>query len=337
MKIEKIKLDDIVRCYAASHIYVNKELNLLLASEDPNSICKAYSGENFAKKELVWDNRGGCMSIIPIPNTDGEFIAVNEFYLKVNPSLSKLVYGKHTENGWVIKDLISLPYLHRFDIFNKDGVNYLICATIAKDKKHKEDWSLPGQIYTAVLDDLDNIKLELLVDGLYRNHGYYRSNDGTCGYFSSDQGVLKITPQGNDKWEVEKIMDGQVGEIAFIDLDNDGKEEMMTIEPFHGNAMKIYKKIGDEYVCDFVYPYEIDFAHTLVGKNIAGIPSFVGGVRRVNCELFVIQHIDGKYVVNIVESGVGPSNIDVVNRKDDDLIIAANHTKNEAAVYIITK
>lgn len=337
MNIKKIKLDDIVRCYCASHIYVDNKLNLLLASEDPNSLCVSYSGDNFENKEIVWNDRGGCMSIIPIPNTNGEFLAINEFYLKVNPSLSKLVYGKHTENGWEIKDLISLPYLHRFDILQKDGINYLICAVIAKDKKDKEDWSLPGQIYTAVLDDLDNIKLELLVDGCFRNHGYYRSNDNSCGYFSSDQGVLKITPFGNDKWEVIKIMDGQVGEIAFIDIDNDGVEEMMTIEPFHGNTMKIYKKKDDEYVCDFVYPYEIDFAHTLVGRNIAGVPSFIGGVRRINSELFIIQHINGEYVINIVESGVGPANIDVLNRENDDLIISANHSKNEAAVYVITK
>lgn len=337
MKIKKIKLDDIVRCYCASHINVNNELNLLLASEDPNSVCYAYSGNNFENKELVWNDRGGCMSIIPIPNTDGEFLGINEFYLKVNPSLSKLVYGKHTEKGWEIKDLFSLPYLHRFDILNKDGVNYLICAVIASDKKNKEDWSLPGQIYTAVLNDLDNIKLELLVDGRFRNHGYYRSNDNSCGYFSSDEGVLKITPLGDNKWNVETILKGQIGEIALVDIDNDGQEEIMTIEPFHGNSMKIYKKKDDKYVCDFIYPYEIDFAHTLVGKKIAGVNSFIGGVRRVNAELFIIQYIDNKYVVNIVESGVGPANIDVINREDDDLIVAANHSKNEAAVYIVSR
>lgn len=44
------------------------------------------------------------------------------------------------------------------------------------------------------------------------------------------------SPDG--EWRVEKILEGQVGEIAFADIDGDGLEEMMTIEPFHGNSMK---------------------------------------------------------------------------------------------------
>ncbi len=341
MEIKKIKLDDIVRCYCASHVNVNGEFNVLLASEDPNSKCYAYSGENYAKKELVWDNRGGCMSIIEIPGKDGEFLAVNEFYLKVTPSLSKLVWGKHTDKGWEIKDLFNLPYLHRFDIYNKNGVNYLVCATIAENKQFKDDWSLPGQIYVGILPDNLNeeIHLEKIVDGCFRNHGYYRHEvDGSiCGYFTSDQGVLRLTPPDSKagEWKIEKILDGMIGEIALIDINNDGKDELMTIEPFHGNKMKIYELKSGKYESVFEYPYEIDFAHTLLGRKLRGVNSFVGGVRRVNAELFYIQYVSGEYRVNIIESGVGPANIDVVNFDDYDLIISANHTKNEASVYIV--
>lgn len=344
MKFNKIHLDDIKRCYCASHMEIDGNLVALFASEDPKSICNMYFGEHFDQKETVWNDAGGCMSIVPLPNKENEFFAVQEFYLKVTPSLSKIVWGKYSaENGWVIKDVFHLPYLHRFDIYNKNGINYFICATIAENKEDKEDWSKPGQIYVGVIpeDPSMGFKLSIIVDGCTKNHGYYRGNyeGNLCGYFASEQGVLRVTPpeNKNSDWQIEKILEGAISEIALIDIDNDGQEEIMTIEPFHGNAIKIYKYINDKYECVFEYPYEIDFAHTLVGKKLCGINSFIGGVRRINAELFIIQYVMGKYEVTIVETEVGPANIDVINRECDDLILSANHTKNEAAIYMVTK
>lgn len=344
MKIRKIHCDNIERCYCASHIELDGQLHALFASEDPNSVCNSYTGENFDIKETIWNDAGGCMSIIPIPNKPNEFLAVQEFYLKVSPSLSKIVWGKYNKlTGWQIKEVLTLPYLHRFDIYDVEGKNYFICATIAESKKDKEDWSKPGQIYVGELPDnpTDGIILAKLVDGCFKNHGYCKGiyNEKVCGYFASEQGVLRVSPPSttSHKWQVEKIMDGSISEIAFVDIDNDGIEEMMTIEPFHGNCIKIYKKIEATYQAVFTYPYDIDFAHTLVGTQIAGKNVFVGGVRRVNAELFIVEYHDGKYEVNIIEAGVGPANLDIVHRENDDLIIAANHTKNEAAIYVITK
>ena len=55
--------------------------------------------------------------------------------------------------------------------------------------------------------------------------------------------------------------------------------------------------------------------------------------RRIDCELFTVQYVDGKYVVEYVEKGVGPANIDVIHTKNGDYILSANHTMNEAAIY----
>lgn len=341
MKIEKIHLDDITRCYCASHIMIDDQLTIFLGSEDPQSPCYAYHGERFQAKELVWDDRGGCMSIIPFETRKGEFLAVNEFYLKVSPSLAKIVWGKKTASGWEIKDLFSLPYVHRFDIYHIDDVDYLFLATIARSKTHKEDWSQPGQIYMAKLpqDLTQPIELELLVDGLYRNHGYCRGEyEGRlCGYFASDQGLIRLRLDSNDsgKWVVDQLLEGQIGEIALSDIDNDGELELMTIEPFHGNVIKVYKEVNGQYEAIYQYPHEIDFAHTLVGCQIRGKNSFVAGIRRINAELFILQHDGHDFVVTQVDQGKGPANVDVVNLSEYDVIISANHTANEAAVYIV--
>lgn len=342
MKIEKIHLDDMKRCYCASNITFDNENHILLASEDPDVACNMYNTKDFTKKQNVWTKPGGCMSIIPIPGKEREFIAVQEFYLKVSPSLSKLVWGRYNEKDeWEFKDVVSLPYCHRFDIYRKDGVNYLIVATIAEAKKDKNDWSKPGKIYAGVLGDdpSQGVELEVIQDGLFRNHGYWhaKENGEDVGYFGSDQGILRVKPLGDGKWEKEFILEGSIGEIATTDIDKDGEIEIMTIEPFHGDTIKIYKKQDGQYREVYHYDNKIDFAHTLVGASLAGKNTFLAGVRREDAELFYVQYEDGQFRTTVIEKGVGPANLAVVNEADRDLIVAANHTKNEAAVYVVTK
>ena len=339
MNIKKTHLDDLYRCYSTSAILLDDELHLFYASEEKDYPCFAYSGPDFKNKKVVWEKGGGTMSMIPIPQRKNQFLAVNGFYLKESPSgahLTWVTYDKST--GFTFKDILYLPYLHRFDLIESDGQVYFIGGTIAHTKKDKEDWSDPGKIYGALLpkDLNEGLNLTVIQEGLSRNHGYSRSSAQDGGYFTADQGIFKVTvPSKTSTWKVEQIMDKPIGEIALIDIDNDGQEELMTIEPFHGNVIKIYKKINGLYQDVYSYPYVIDFAHTLVGAKIRGVNSFIGGVRREAADLFMVQYLDGKYVTTIIDKGVGPANLNVVNLKDCDLIHSSNHTQNEAAVYEI--
>ena len=339
MKFEKTRLDEITRCYCASHMFIDDKPYIFFASEDPNSPCNVYTGQDFMIKENLWMDRGGCMSIIPFEDRKGEFLAVNEFYLKVSPSHAKLVWGKYQNGMWTVKDVFNLAYLHRFDIYHFNGKDYLMCTTIARDKANKEDWSRPGQVYVGEIPaDLENnnIVLRQIADNLYHNHGYTQGiHDGhVCGYFASDEGVFRLDPPINqDDWTFTKIKDGRVSEIAFGDLDNDGVEEMITIEPFHGNGIKIYKLENNEYKEVYSYPNEMDFGHALVFDTIGDTKCFIAGIRRVNAELVIFTYKDGKYEFEIIDTEGGPANLDVVHAYGNDYILAANHTKNEAAIY----
>lgn len=343
MKIEKKHLDDMYRCYCASNIKMNGENHILLASEDPEVACNMYYGKDYEKKENVWTHPGGCMSIVQVPNKENEVLAVQEFYLKVSPSLAKIVWGKYENGHWEWKDIIHLPYVHRFGILRKNEVNYLIAATVATSKKEKNDWSVPGRIYVAQLpDDLNQkVQLEVLVEGLYRNHGFWqtRENGEDVAYFGSDQGILKAYAPDRigGQWKVEFVMEGHIGEIATIDIDKDGEDEIMTIEPFHGNTIQIYKKLDGKYTKIWQYNNDIDFAHALVGTTLAGKNAFVCGVRRKDCELFIVTYESGEYKVTMVEKGIGPANLCVVHDEEKDIIVAANHTAAEAAIYYVTK
>ena len=109
----------------------------------------------------------------------------------------------------------------------------------------------------------------------------------------------------------------------------------MTIEPFHGTEIHIYKKLEGSYQRVYTYENEIDFAHTLVGGTLRGVPTFLAGVRRRDAELFYVQYKDGAFVTKEIDRGVGPANLCLVKEEARDLIVAANHTANEAAVYIV--
>jgi len=316
MKIIKKHLDEMYRAYAVSSMDIDGELNLIVASEEKGYPCYAYSGKDFNHRHTVWDNGGGCMSIIPIPKRNNEFLAVRDFYLKESPSGARLVWGHLVDGEWVIETVVKLPYLHRFDVWDVDGGIYFIGATIADLKASKDDWSHSGTIYYAKLPEVptEGLDLKVLKKGLYKNHGYIRHMvDGKPrGTFGCDQGVFEVIPNKDGEWQVNHLMEGKISEVAWCDLDG------------------MYTEI-------YTYPHEIDFAHTLVGTALCGVPSFVGGVRRVDSELFYIQWVDGKCQETIIEKGVGPANVAVINLKDCDLIVSANHTKNEAAVYTVVK
>lgn len=336
MKLKHIKLDEMYRAYAAATFEVDHEMAVFIASEEKGHPCYMYQGDAFEKKTVVWEKGGGCMSIIPIPNKENEFLAIMDFYLKESPSRAKLVWGVYDQGEWTIKDVLFLPYLHRFDIYDIDGTNYFVGATIADEKEFKDDWRKPGSIYIGKVPDnpTEGIELKKIAGGLFRNHGYFRYEDenGIRGYFSSDEGVFELNPYEN--WKLTQIMEGPIGEIALMDINQDGVNEMITIEPFHGDQIKIYEKKEDGYEVVYEFPYELNFGHTLEADMIDGVATFVGGIRRVGNQLFTIQYLNGEYHLEIHDDG-GPSNVAIGHKEDKAYIVSSNHTRNEAAVYLV--
>lgn len=345
MKITKKVLDEMERCYAASSLVVDGELYIVLASEAIDGPCYAYTGEDFSKKEVIWEKAGGTMSLIQIPNTNGEFLAVQRFFPGFQSAEAKIVWGKRDpEKGWIVKDLIDIPYVHRFDIFEIDGANYFLAATLCGSKKDREDWSDPGKVYIGKLPDSPEKGMELkpILENLTKNHGYCRAKyqGRAAGYVTSDEGIFVVVPpeKEDQEWSVHHIMDRPVGDVALCDLDGDGEDELITIEPFHGDQFLVNKKIDGKYETVYSYPNEIQFAHAVVGCTLRGKPSVVGGIRRKDSELFIIQCTDSaeqKYESTVLEKEIGPSNVAVINQKDRDIIIAANHTQNQAALYFV--
>ncbi|MPQ44261.1 hypothetical protein [Clostridium tarantellae] len=344
MKFEKKFLTDLHRCYATSSTVIDGEKHILIATEGEGP-CYMYSGPDF-KQSTVWEGPGGTMSMIQIPGKNGDFLGVQNFFPTFQSENATIVWAKPEKDGkWNVKTILKLPYLHRFDILSANGVNYFIGATLCTSKTCKDDWSDPGKIYVGVLpDDLNEpIKLKVIKEGLTKNHGYCRANwnGKMVGMVTSENGVFVVTPPQNkdEDWQVEKILDRPVSDVAVVDIDNDGVEELVTIEPFHGKDFVINKKVGDKYEVVYKYPKEMDFGHVVWGGKLRGIPTIIGGYRRNDKDLFYVQCESTnplKFKTEVIESGVGPSNVAVINEVDRDIIISANRELGQAALYFVT-
>ncbi len=83
-----------------------------------------------------------------------------------------------------------------------------------------------------------------------KNHGYCKAEvDGVLrSYVAANEGVFECTPpeSAEGTWEIKQVLDEASSDMAFADFDNDGELEMLTISPFHGEKISIFKKTDAE-------------------------------------------------------------------------------------------
>ncbi len=344
MTIEKKTLDTMDRCYAVAAFKVAGRLQLFYASEG-HGPCYMYDAETLERR-VVWEEPGGTMCIVPLENTDGDFLAVQQFFPTFQSENSIIVHGHYDQKAkeWVIKTLLSLPYIHRFDVLHTDHQRYLIACTLATSKKDKEDWSDPGKVYVAALpDDMsDTFTLSVILDGLVKNHGYSRIylEDGTpSSLISCESGVYKIVPPkaNTDDWSITHLMKTEISDVCQFDMDGDGNNELAAIEGFHGSVLKIYKKKGQKYTEVYRCKRKMNFIHAIWAGNLRGIPTMIFGYRRHALELFLVQYDKEteEYFEYTLDIGTGPSNVTVAHSDEYDMILSSSRHIGEAALYYV--
>jgi hypothetical protein len=344
MKIEKRFLTQMNRCYSASSIVVDGQTRIMLATEGEGP-CLAWSGPEYDTAHTVWEGPGGTMSIVPIPGTNGEFLAVQKFFKMFQWEEAKVVHVRPLETGgYAVSDILHLPYIHRFDLLSVGDRHYFIGCTLATSKESREDWSNPGKIWVGEFTASGPLQLKVLKDGLTRNHGYSRltRNGRMSSLVTCEQGAFEVTPPQTPGagWTVEQFMDWPISDISAVDIDGDGELEFATIEPFHGTYFRVYKKIDGVFRKIFEHPEQSEFYHVVVGTTLAKQPVFIGGCRRGKQQLFYVHASKAKPLelrAEVIEEGVGPSNIHVLHEKNRDIIVAANREKAEAALYFVSQ
>lgn len=348
LKVSKKVVGKLEKCYSLAMLNYKGKEHFLCAAEKVNS-CYLISLEGDIK-ETVWEGPGGVMTMVQVPGTDGQFLATRKFY---SPNDSKeasvVVVTPRGKNDWEVRTLCKLPFVHRFDILQAGGRNYIIACALKSDHEYKEDWRFPGKVFVAELptdlsgfDDDHQLKLKAIKDNMLKNHGYYRhvEKDGsTSSIVSCDGGVYQFFPpkQAGGKWNVQQLTSDAASDGLLLDLNGDGEEELCTIAPFHGDTVNIYQKKDGRFVLDYTYPEKLEFLHAIFGGEICSKSTWVLGNRKGDRLLLAFTCENGEYQAQKLDRGRGAANVVHYVYEGKDILIGANRETNEIARYELTE
>ncbi len=344
MKVEKKKISDLTLCYCVAPLEYKGRQHFLVASEKEFS-CLLFDEEG-NRLEEVWSGPGGTMTIVQVPGSDGAFLATHKFYSPNNSKEAKIVLCRPGEGGWKVDTIAELPYVHRFDILSRGDVDYLLACCIKSDYEYKDDWRFPGMTLAAVLpkDIVDAprlLELEPLRQGMLKNHGYARDvKDGVnTGIVTCDDGVYRFTPPEapGAPWQVDKLLTAQVSDALLLDFDGDGEKEMLSLEPFHGDTLCVYKDKGCGFEKVFQYEKKIEFAHAICKGEFGGEQMAIIGHRKGDRDLLAVRYGEQGYYVEVLDHDVGPANAMCLKVGGKDVIVSANREINQVAYYTVSK
>ena len=340
MQFTKTVLGSLEKGYAASAFLVRGVQELLFASE-VQAPCVAFNAETGAMR-TVWDGLGGTMSMVPFPGEDGAFLAVHSFFPPFLAEGCGLLRVTPNADGTFTKTpFLSLPYLHRFALVEEKGSDtlWLLLSVLCREKHGKDDWSSPGYVAVARVNKAHTGLAEaprILLDGQFHNHGLFKGTQGgkTMICTASDAGVFAFAPPQNGcDWQVRQLLAVPTGEAVLADLDGDGAEELVTIAPFHGSALRIYKEQNGAWQQVWQAPKAMEFAHSLWAGTLNGEACGLCGSRRGEAALFRFYWENGAWHTQTIDPDAGSSNLCVTKIGGHDCIVSANHSHNECAVY----
>lgn len=340
MRLRKFNSYHLEKCYAVNEIEVDGCQHFVIAAEKQDA-CLVFSlaGEF---EDKVWEGPSGTMSIVPLRGHDGEFLATKAFYSPNDSKDARIVYAKYTDSGWNVRDLVEIPFVHRFDVIDDGNKRYIIAATIKGAHEYKDDWRTGGSVYMAMLpEDIDSflnsgkqVKFDCILPDIHHNHGYFRI-DGNSFAIAGDEGIFVIKIE-NGIADVRWIIDSSASDIAFADIDDDGESEIIVISPFHGNHISIFKKIEDRYKSIFEYDRELPFSHAIAVARYADKSVFLIGNRGGDREIVVFGlGDDGNIQHDVLETGLGSANFYVTENNDKSILVATNREIDEIDFYYI--
>lgn len=342
MKIQKQKLAELTKCYCVAPLTFREKPCFLVASEKEFS-CLLFDADGQFLDE-IWKEPGGTMSAVQLPGCDGAFLATHRFYSPNNCREASIVMCRYLDGAWQTRTLVSLLGVHRFDILNRNGTNYLIACTIKSDYEGKDDWRFPGAVMACPLPsdllslwDSPSLPLKMIREGLTKNHGY--SRDGDTGIITSQEGVFRFIPPDRPdlSWKTEQLLDQPTSDALLIDLDGDGEKELLTLSPFHGDTLRIFRKIGAQYRPVFEYEETIPFAHAICPAALGERKVAVIGHRQGRRDLLAVDFSNGDYRVTVLDHDIGPTNALCIDEGSPCKIISANREINEIAYYTLTE
>ncbi len=290
------------------------------------------------------DGPGGVMCFEPIPGQERSLLMIERFFPVFEAQQAGIVRAAAAGDPttpWTDKRVLDLPYVHRLRAAQVAGRPFLVAATVSGPaKKNPEDWSQPGAVYAGRIPEGASSDWEIrpLLEGLYQNHGLisveYSGEPSLLVGCRNGLFRIVIPQQPESDWPVEKLLDRAVSDMQLFDLDGDGTQELVTIEPFHGNRLAVYRRPKNSW--QPVYEAELEFGHVVWCGTILGRPAIIAGSRAGNMGLSLYLPLEDmvKRMEQIeLDHGVEPTQVEVLHRQEHELVFSANHGTGELALY----
>ena len=342
LKAKKDVIGNLNKCYSLAKLEWKDQVYFACAAEKKGPAYLYDREGNLIEK--LWDGPGGVMSMEQYPGKVLTLLATNKFYSPNDSAEASIVYYQKMKNGWKRELLCKVPFVHRFGVLKRNGINYLVVCTIKSSHAYKDDWSCPGRVWVSELpDDLSiynekhQLELTPLISGLYHNHGFCKEveNEIQIALIGTDNGIYKIVPpeKKGSEWVYEKILNIEASDMIYKDFDGDGNKELLVLSPFHGDSLNVYHFDDSKYDWVFRYPERLPFLHAICAGEFNGIQYAFIGNRKGNRNLFAIHYdkVTKKYIVDQIDGDAGAANCLYYNNK----IIAANREKDEIALYTL--
>jgi len=165
--------------------------------------------------------------------------------------------AKEDGESWESHFIEEIPYIHRLALADVcgNGVPHLFVASLQGGEGKIDEWQYPGGLWCYRLpeDPVKDMWEKRLVDGeLHLNHGMSVGDVDGDGrqdvLIGCRDGLIWFEPPEDPfagDWHKWVISERESSEVFTVDLDGDGVNEFLSIEPWHGNELVWYKAEGD--------------------------------------------------------------------------------------------
>jgi hypothetical protein len=332
--------------YPLATITLNGEQCVVASTEDHGPILLARPPFHQAR-EMV-NGPGGCMALMEDSDRPGELFAIMGCFLGYKFQTGAVYHirpdGPGQRDRWSASRILDLPFAHRLAFVARGGARWLLAASLAADKRDPADWSQPGSLTASRVPRRAGETWEFapILQGIHRHHGMLVASfmgrpsilvSGTEGLFAAD-----LSNDGAG-WAFERVMQSEVSEIALLDIDGDGTEELVTIEPFHGNTVRVYRQEARSW--RKAWEGGLEFGHCLWAGTFSGTPSILASNRAGSRDLLLFQWdrrargtgslADPERIV--VDAGAGAANMIVLRHEGSDLIFSTNQAAGEVVCF----
>lgn len=334
MHFKKQLLGLLPHCYAVMSMKVDGR-DLYFYAPDDKGPCLVFDEEG-TPQPPVWDLPGGTMSMIPLPGQHNAFLASQKFFPGFQARECRIVKAVWQNGAWAVHPWLKLPYVHRFDIIEKGDRCWLLTCILSGTNQENADFDNPGNLTVIELDaNLNPTSSSQMIAGdMHRNHGYWHGKLGDQDWIltACDEGVFRVEPpERGESWRVTCLQSSPASDVALCDLDGDGQPELITIAPFHGEHLSIYRFVNNEFQLAAEIKHHSSFLHGIWAGSIAGETAALIGGRAGMQETLLIQWKDGAYCCRTIELQHGASNFCQLGNQ----ILVANREAGECALWSV--